>query len=647
IIHNSMPESRYIGTQWLRIGDSGIRSWETSENTWLIREGKLISFLNSSGTYCLITPLSQQNVLIIPLDGSFDSIFLQDLWFELRDPDFSDIVLRVSLAPSVSGVINDYFNGSPFTLANPWQAFHFEFLQAGNLIETLPNDAWIEFGFRDRISSTTQARLFRIFRNPVSDHLDYKTYGTSYDDAHYSVSSGYVYSGINSSGTYLFGSAAENPSSSSIPHLKANAVIQYAKGYVSWQDSEPSLSRILLEHKALITETHPWLSGQPYTLNSSTSILKLSILSGKHKSATLPANLFLSYIHPQEVQNVINFSADPLFPQFVRYRTSASLEHNTFEYVGGRIGISPAFPGYLLKGQNLDAPATFDLRMYAKMSFDDYEWEALLDSPLPVAENRILRVKRETALPDQYSILANQYQLSPAGDTWSFNIDSPELFFSAHNPFIRIKQSSRDENYLFSEIPGEYYRIYPYPQGDATDPWHFNIADGHISFLLSSNGFFRPMTDTATHLFVNTIVSSNTRDHIVSLYQAQLNVPSSLIVTSLPLNSRVNLIRIPDFQAPIPPICAYRVDFRNPIGAIINPNFYDLPVDAELPYIYVPIPDFVPGENYRLFFRDLNGATTEFVHVQAFSAEATYEYIMSGNCAVGLVDNPGVFYITH
>ncbi|MDP2173794.1 MAG: hypothetical protein Q8J62_08475 [Candidatus Cloacimonadaceae bacterium] len=646
IVHYSMPESRNFNQQWICVGASGISSWDSGENTWLVQDGTLISFLNKSGRYCLITPLSDQQGLNIPLDGSFGSIFLQDIWFDFRNMAMPNLNLKVNLLPSVSAITHDYFNGSPFALANPWQAFHFEFSQSGTTIESLPNDAWIEFGFRNRHSLASQARLFRIFRNQTTDHLDYKSFGTDYDASHYSVSSDFVYSGINSSGTYLFGNASESPIATSIPHLKPNAIIQYAKGFVSWQDSDTAFSSVLLEHKAPIAQQHPWLSGQPYTLGSTVSMLKISAVSEKRERNSLPANLFLSYAHQSGTQSIVNFAPDFQFPRFVRYRVSNTLEHNTFRYVNGKLEISPAFPGYLIQGQGFDAPSIFNLRMFAKMEFDDFDWEVHLDSSQPLGENRVLRIKRETRLPDTYSVLANQYQLSPLSDAYSFYIEFPDLFFANHNPFIRIKQSARNENLLFSEVQGEYYRIYSYPQAVDPDPWHFSSADGHISFLLSSNGFYRVMIDSNPHLFVNTVINTNIRDHIVSLYQAQMNVPANLIGNPLPLFSRINMIRIPDYQAPITPLNAYRIEFRNPAGVMIAPNFYDLPSDADLPFVYIPIPDFVPAQDYRLFFKDINGSLTEFVHVPAFTDEPIYEFIMIGNCAVCLVDNPGVFYIT-
>lgn len=647
ILHYRLPETRYFEQQWLRVGQTDIQGWSSGTDSWLIDDGTLISFIKQSGSYCLITPMAEQQILNIPLDGTYDKLFLQDLWFDLRDIAIPNTSLRVDLAPSVTSVINDYFTGSPFTLASPYQAFRIEFMQSGTVIETLPNDAWIEYGFRDRHSASVQARLFRVYRDAANDHLDYKIRGTEYDANRYTLSSGFVYSGMNSSGMYIYGNATEPTSATTIPIYKANAVFQYSKGFISWQDSNISSGSLSLEHNAPIPETHPWLNGQPYTLSSSNSILKITASRGTRNRNILPANLFLSYTHPSGTSSVINFQPDPSYPRFIRYDLSNILEHNTFRYANGRLEISPVYPGYLISGQSLDAPSILNLRLFSRMTFDDHAWELHLDSPLPLIGERIMQVRREDSLPDTYGILANQYQLSPFGDAWSFYIDQADEFYANHLPFIRIQQSVNTLNQLFSETQGEYYRIYPYTHSGTSNPWNFSISEGHITFFLAYNASYRAMNDNAPHLAVNTIVSTNARDHIVSLYQAQMNIPASLIPGSLPLTTRINLIRLPNFTAPITPLNAYRVEMRNAVGIMLQPDFDLLPNDAELPYIYVPVPNYIPGTNYRLFFKDMNNAVTEYTRVTDWSNEPLFEFIMIGNCAVCLVTNPGVFYITN
>ena len=93
-------------------------------------------------------------------------------------------------------------------------------------------------------------------------------------------------------------------------------------------------------------------------------------------------------------------------------------------------------------------------------------------------------------------------------------------------------------------------------------------------------------------------------------------------------------------------LSAYRVLFRGPQQQLISTNFYADPAATRWPYLYIPVPDYTPGQQIRLYFRDLNGNTSEFSKVQAFSEVPDYEYLMAGNCAVCFIDKPGLFYIT-
>jgi hypothetical protein len=86
--------------------------------------------------------------------------------------------------------------------------------------------------------------------------------------------------------------------------------------------------------------------------------------------------------------------------------------------------------------------------------------------------------------------------------------------------------------------------------------------------------------------------------------------------------------------------------FRNPQQQLISTNFYTDPTATRWPYLYIPIPNYTPGQQIRLFFRDQEGNTSEFNRVQAFSEVPDFEYTLVGNCAVCFIDKPGLFYIT-
>ena len=648
ILHWTQPPARKFQQEWLRLDAGRVYGWAQGPDTWVLESGKLVSFLQGSGKYFLLSPLDSQSVFDLPLDGSFGQLYLQDLWLDLRGTALPAYSLRLDPAPQTAALISAYFSGAPFTLGNAYQAIQLEFKNGNSIVETLPGDNWIEFGFRNQLAETANARLFRVFRSTGSDHIDFKLRGAAYDAGHYSLSGGFVYSGINSSGTYLLGQAGENSQQQSFPFLKPETSIQTNRGYVSWNDPDTVWGSLLLEYGVQMPSGHPWLSGQPYVFPTQNALLRISALTrGKNRSTGLPANTFLVYKHPQALANVINFSPDADHPRFVWYKAASAFAHNTFVYSDGALRISPAWPGYLFSGGSLDPASATSLRLYPRMSFDNYDWEYYAEASAAPSGTPLLQITLLNSVPDTQGVLAGQYDLTPLTPAYSLAVSGSVDFFATQLPWIRFRQSLRPQNLLFSIYEGEYYRIYPYFQADSADPWHFTFEDGHAGFYLSSDAIYAPMIDSNPHQSVATIVSSNASDHIVSLYQAQLNLPSALIGGPVPLNSRIILSVAVNFSAPLPHLSAYFLDFRGAGGTQYDPGFYSLPGVESLPYIYIPIPDYSLGQSHRLWFRSVDGNLTEFTLVDDFGDNGLGEYILIGNCAVALVDGPGWFYTTN
>ncbi len=646
ILHWTQPPARKFVQEWLRLQGGQVFGWPQGPDTWMIQNDVLISFVQGSGKYFLLSPLGEQAVLDLPLDGSFDQLYLQDLWLDLRDTALPNHSLRLDTAPNPAAVISAYFSGAPFTLGNQHQAFQLDFRSGNGTVETLPGNNWIEFGFRSQLAETTNARLFRVFRSPGSDHIDFKARGDAYDASHYSLSNGYVYSGVSSSGTYLLGQVSESGQQQSFPFFKAETSIQTNRGYVSWNDPDTAWGSLLLEYGVAMPAGHPWLSGQPYVFPAQNALLRLTAYSrGKKRSASLPDNTFLVYKHSSPLKNVINFSPEADYPRFVWYKVAAALAHNTFMYQDGALRVSPAFSGYLFSGGSLDPGAASSLRLYPRMMFDNHDWEYYAAASAAPSGTPVLQIARLNSVPDTHGVLAGQYDLSPLTPVYSLSVSGSSDFYVSQLPWLRFRQSVRPQNLLFSIYEGEFYRIYPYAQAASDDPWHFTYADGHVGFFLSSNAVYAPMIDANPHQSVSTQVTSGAADHIVSLYQAQLNLPASLIGTPVPLNSRIILSEAVDYA--VPHLSAYFLDFRTSAGTQYDPNFYTQPGALSLPYIYIPIPDYVPGQSHSLFFRSVDGTLTEFTQVDDFGDNGLGKYILIGNCAVALVDGPGWFYTTN
>ena len=140
-----------------------MHGWQQGENTWLWRDGELVSFLNGPGKFFLLSPLEAQNQIDLPLDGSLSRLYLQDIWLDLRDLNLPGVKLRLDLLPDAQTLLADYFQGNPFKLSADRQIFGINFTQGGSALEALPSEAWIEFGFRSELQDQAAAKLFRAF----------------------------------------------------------------------------------------------------------------------------------------------------------------------------------------------------------------------------------------------------------------------------------------------------------------------------------------------------------------------------------------------------------------------------------------------------------------------------------------------------
>lgn len=640
IIHYTLPNAKSFDTQWLKMHDGRLDTWETGEDTWLIQDGKLITFINGPASYFLLEPLAGQNTLRISLDGSYRQIFLQDMWLDLKDISAAGIDLEIVPNPSIQQILQDYFGQRPYNHYGLPQAYQISFLAGSETLPNLPDDQWLEFGFPTELPSFTNVRLMRFYRDPGQDIITYKTHAEDYDDAHFSTDAGFVYTGINSSGTYLFGNISEHSGTQQIPCLKAQLYLQMDKTSLSYQDSNLPCTAIRLDYNASVPGNHAWLSSLPYFLTNSQSIMQIVPIGSS--SDALPQELFLQTKVSGNLDSVINFSPRQDYPKFIRYQKSSILEHNSFLFGGGKLGISPAYAGYLINGANFyDIGLVRDLALFPKMIFDDYDLELYLNYSGTMPQST-LRIAKQTMLSDPYQVLQDQYELNYLSPAYSFEMLNNASFYEAFQPYIRIKHQVRSNDWLLSVSNDEYYRIYSYPEGDDADGWHFVNSEGHYAFILPYDAEYAIVQDLDPHTGIEATLNTVEDKHL-SLYQAQLLLPAEHIGSSVPMGTRINLNRISSVAPGITARSAYRVGILGPQGNALQPNFFLQSIEA-WPYLYIPVPDFVPGEPLRVFYRNPAGVSQELNLVNSFSEHPEDEFIMVGNCAVAFINNPGIFY---
>lgn len=646
ILHYRMLQSKTFGTQWIKLADSGISAWPQGDNTWKIEGDKLITFVNGSGTYFLLNPVGGQNSLELALDSSYRQIYLEDIWLDLKDTNLSGIKLRLDTQPPLGELYNAYFKANPYTLCSPAKAYGISFYKGNNLIETLPGDAWIEFGFRTDESSRSANRLMRIYRDASDDHLDYKSWASAYDDGHYTISNGFVYSGINSSGTYLYGLINEPATRLDIPRYKANLSLQTAHTNLSWSDNSLAFSTLSLEFNPSLETTHPWLNGLPYNYIGSQALMKISTNLRGREADELPDGLYLESSLANSPESIINFSARADYPKFYRYRRAQSFDHNTYLMEGKILKISPAVSGWLIDSSSIrKTRISRQLALFSRMIFDDYDLELYLDSATPMPAST-LEIYDSPTLTDRFGVLASQYSLAYLSAAYSIRMLNNPGFYQSFSPLIRIKQTDRRENLLFSISDGDYYRIYTYHQAGTADGWSFSIADGHIAFYLAHDAQYAVISDQNPHTEID-VLAFGAQDKHVSLYQAQMVMPQEHIGNLIPAGSHLTLRKLSDPPTGVVARSVYQVLMRGPQLTPLTPAFYSHPELARWPFIYIPVPDYVPGESIRLFYRSPLGVTTELHRVQTFdSVDPSDEFVMVGNSAVCFINNPGIFYTT-
>lgn len=636
----------FFGEQWVRLAPPQAYSWQSlnadsqTDNWWQDSSG-LYSFLAGSGQYFLLTPLDTQTELNIPLDGSYNQVFLQELWFDLQSMSLPNTVMNLKLSPNISTTLNDYFNGKPFTLNSNYQAFGISFLESGSQIDQLPDDAWLEFGFRTSISPTDSDRLFSLSRSTSADAITYKSPSGTYDAQHYSRTGAYVYTGINSSATYLYGSFSESETQLSFPYLKSKQYIQTSHGSVSWNDATKRGYSELQLKLSPILPSHPWLSGEPLQLSSQQAITDFCFYQGSTAQSTLPTGFNLSLPYSGTAQKLLLFN-DLAYPRLKLYHSASALESDTYVLADGTMSIYPEYPGTLIAA-GVAYPNPMSLRIYPTMTFVLDELRLYTYGNAEANTSALLSINKTAAPADPFNLLSTQYTLTQTSPAYTLTA-ADEAIYTSFQPMLFFL-NTRSQNLLFYERTGTPYRLYPYSESSTYSPWHFMADGSYNGITLSYNGTYASYTEASTHSFVTRAVKGYGQDIHLSLYQAQFVLPSYFVEGAVPQNTTIKLDKLSSLPGVTGLLSAYLLQFTMPNGMSLYPNFYNVLGATQEPYIYIPISDVSAISSARLFYRNQFGQVTELTRVQSFSDNYAQEYTVLGNCFICTVPDPGIFYI--
>jgi len=652
----TVVQSRHtLQQQWTKISATDVYGWQEGENTWQIIDGELYAFVRGSATYVLGTPLPEQETVTIPLDGELKRVFIQGMWFDLRDISLPDWTMQVSLRPESQQLLNDYFSGNPFTIGD-FAAWGIRFLYQGQEMESLPDDLWIEYGIATGLPESQDTRLFHCYRTPDVDKIDFKILGSVYDEDHYSYQGGYVYAGIAYSGLYLLAVTSEHPTQIRIPYLKREFRIQTSRVKVSWNDPvKQSFLELNIDLDPVIDLTHPWFTGNPYTISTYQPLAKVR-MQGRSSTPDLPAEFWISFRMNAPNSSVVTFAPDVGHPRLKVFNPQSPSGDNHYQVVDGWLSFQPVFGGdYFTAVLTTVHNQRYPIAFYSLMEFNTHDFKVFTGSSGQLPTGSILTIEQRSALTDQYSILANQYDLEQTSKAYHFEVNDPTLLSIApprvyyyasmraggKRHFDRIRSSML----LFSETASIPYRIYPYYYAPQANDWNYSLDQGYLNFLLTMPGTYALYDDLAPHQQISVPVLEPLVPHYTSLYQAQLTVPPFFIPNALPIGAQVIMVR----EASIPnmpeALYGYRLNFRNPQGIPYNPGFIDNYITDQYPHFFIPIDDPALIPTARIIFRSPIGNETELVRVQTFSDNFRNEFVMIGNCALCFVNQPGLFIV--
>jgi hypothetical protein len=637
----------FFSEQWVCLAPPVAYSWQstnddTQANNWWQDSTGLYSFVAGSGKYFLLNPLDAQSDIEIPLDGTYNQVFLQQLWFDLQEINLPNTVMKVIPNPYTFGTIASYFSGKPFITHAGRKDFNIQFYEAGNPIRELPNDAWLEFGFRASLPLAGTERLFSCIREADEDIITYKTPSDTYDAQHFSRTGSYIYTGINSSATYIYGGFSEDQNEQIFPYLKSKQYIQTSKATVGWSSSVKSDYEELRVKLTPTLPSHPWLNGEPLQLTDKQAVAECYFYNANVVQSTLPAGFNLSIPYSGTADKLLLYN-NLSYPRLKLYHESTAYEGDTFLLTDGSLSIYPEYPGTLI-GASVTYPNPMSLRTYPTMTFVLDELRLYTYGNAAAGTSAVFSINKTAAPADPFNILTSQYTLSQTSPAYTVTT-AEEADYDTFQPMLFFKRS-RSRNLLFYERTGTPYRLYSYTESSSYSPWNFMIDGAYNGISLSYNGTYASYSEAAVHSNVTHTVKGFGQDIYLSLYQAQFVLPSYFMEGAVPQNTVLELKKLSSLPGTTDLLSAYQLQFTQPNGMPIYPDFYNVIGAPQEPYIYLPISDVSAISSARLFYRNQFGQITELNRVQSFGDNYAEEYTVFGNCFICTVPNTGIFYIT-
>lgn len=648
-LHNSVLPNRYP-MQWIMQSSTQVYALQESADTWQMTGNDLIAPCRVNGNYLLITPLESQSSLTLPLDAGFNKVYAVDFWLDLTDVEIANTTLTISTPTGISSSFQSYVSGNPYQLNSQHNLYNFSFCQDGTEISALPDSQWVEIGFPVTNSSTAN-RLMRYYGTSARDAISYKTYASAFDATHYVIQDDVLYASLSQSGEYLYADIDTDPSAIRIPAAKTGGEFQTDRVFAYWDGAQKrQFSYFTLDYLSSYSTPNPWFNGSPFQMAGYRGFIKSYFESSGVVTDAVPTTFYLEYDIPvtQTFGQMVLYSALNSSYLAALYKTSGTADAGTFTQNSDRITCYPVSGGthILANITNLNSAEKY-VTLYKTMSVDFGDLKLWMQSAQEPATGTNLHITAGTAFADPLNVISSQYTLTRTSPVYSIAAEvngvPSSTFYDQHTPLIYLKRTTRRVEQLFTLNRDTDYRIYTYDSGTTADGYHYVSESNYNRFLLVHNGQFATYTDDNPHTQIARTLATGAQDFVMSLYQAEFILPDVLAAQpafagfQFYLNKVTNLANLPGA------ISATALRILNSSNQLVNPGFLSNFVVTRYPVLYIPFPAEYADQNLNLFYVNTSNVTSQFTEVETITG--INQFIIYGNCAICLVDNPGSYYL--
>jgi hypothetical protein len=632
-----------------------ILSLDSVDDLWVDQVTYKDVFCKYPGTYCYVIPMTEQNQITIPLDGSFSQLYFNRFYIDLRGTVLSNGSLNIDLS-SYGRTLPAIYNGTVFNVTDPKLPITFSFMQNGTALATLPDSLWMEVGVSLPAGTDTSGQQW--FGYHLDDSIEeefYYTQGSAYDTTHFSVANQYLFFPLAVSGLYFLGTDSNTSQSFTIPVIRDAGYYQVRNMVIDYSGAQTAnLSHYYLNMQPQVDLNQSIFQGQPYQMSGTQAAFRAGFYQDGSWTDTVPSSHIIQYSSSRKsrTNHVLIYDNANKWQKTVLLKSGNQVDDTHFVQSGSDYTIGGVMGGtYLLTNIENISSTNVDFALYSHLFLDFDRLKLFHDTSDSEPTGYKLRARIDQTFPDTRNIIQNQYQFQQI--SWNYHITAinpaaqvDTTFLKQYLPVLYFAQTQRPTPLLVHLNQDKDYRIYTYPQGTALTGYNFITANGFDGVIPSYNGDYCAFNDLATHSSITTLIHATTTELITSLYQAEFILPAYFVGTAFPIGYKINLGVTTDAPTGIQLISGYKLTFLDNNDNTVDLHLIQNYLTDKYPYIYLPFPPEQNPSGIHVRYVGPLGAITEYERVDNFSGNNALEYIVVGNCVILSVDARGSYLIS-